>query len=207
MRKALGDLLMVLGAVLVAGALGLFLNNQQEAKEAQISSESLLTQLVEQVAPAEEATVPPEYQNVPVEMLDPSAFEMTEVTINGHAYIGYLSIPALELELPIMSGWDYQKLRIAPCRYYGSVLGQDLVLMAHNYARHFGRIATLKEGDTVIFTDMDGVVTQYEVVAQDILRPEAVEEMTAGEFDLTLFTCTYGGSSRVTVYCDRKESQ
>ena len=33
----------------------------------------------------------------------------------------------------------------------------------------------------------------------------AVEEMTAGEYDLTLFTCTYGGQSRVTVRCDREE--
>ena len=35
------------------------------------------------------------------------------------------------------------------------------------------------------------------------LRPTAVEEMTSGTFDLTLFTCTYGGRSRITVYCDR----
>ena len=29
--------------------------------------------------------------------------------------------------------------------------------------------------------------------------------MTAGDFDLTLFTCTYGGKSRVTLRCDRVE--
>ena len=75
--------------------------------------------------------------------------------------------------------------------------------MAHNYASHFGGLSELSEGDNVFFTDMDGIVTMYEVVAQDILDPYAVEEMTSGEFDLTLFTCTYGGQSRVTVYCDR----
>ena len=130
---------------------------------------------------------------------------MTEVEINGYAYIGYLSIPTLELELPIMADWDYPRLQIAPCRYTGSVRGEDLVLMAHNYASHFGTISQLKPGDSVIFTDMDGIVTMYEVVAQDILDPYAVEEMTAGDFDLTLFTCTYGGKSRVTVYCNRKD--
>jgi sortase A len=75
--------------------------------------------------------------------------------------------------------------------------------MAHNYASHFGGLSKLSEGDSVIFTDMDGIVTAYEVVAQDVLAPNAVEEMTSGDFDLTLFTCTYGGKSRVTVYCDR----
>ena len=196
---------MVLGAVLLAGALGLFLWNSQEARAAEESSVELMTRLVEELEEIEDPTVPPEYVGVPVEFLDPSAFEMTEVEINGHMYIGYLSIPSLELELPIMSGWDYSKLQIAPCRYYGSVMGEDLVLMAHNYPKHFGKISRLKEGDSVIFVDMDGITTCYEVVAQDILAPNAVEEMVAGDFDLTLFTCTYGGASRVTVYCDRVE--
>ena len=78
-----------------------------------------------------------------------------------------------------------------------------MVLMAHNYNSHFGRISQLDLGDTVVFTDMDGNVVQYEVVGEDLLDPTAVEEMTSGDFDLTLFTCTYGGGSRVTVYCDR----
>ena len=111
-------------------------------------------------------------------------------------------IPELELELPIMADWSYPKLQIAPCRYTGSVRGEDLVIMAHNYASHFGGLSKLLEGDSVIFTDMDGIVTEYEVVAQDVLDPYAVEEMTSGEFDLTLFTCTFGGHNRVTVYCD-----
>lgn len=35
----------------------------------------------------------------------------------------------------------------------------------------------------------------------DVLAPEAVEEMKDAGNDLTLFTCTYGGASRVTVRC------
>ena len=205
MRNKIGNICMVLGAVLLAGALGLFLWNSQEARAAEESSVELMTRLVEELEEIEEPTIPLEYVGVPVEYLDPSAFEMTEVEINGHMYIGYLSIPSLELELPIMSGWDYSKLQIAPCRYYGSVMGEDLVLMAHNYPKHFGKISQLKEGDSVVFVDMDGITTRYEVVAQDVLDPYAVEEMVAGDFDLTLFTCTYGGASRVTVYCDQVE--
>jgi sortase A len=75
--------------------------------------------------------------------------------------------------------------------------------MAHNYKSHFGRFTDLELDDTVIFTDVDGIVTCYQVVAKDILSPDSVEEMTAGAFDLTLFTCTYGGKSRVTIYCNK----
>ena len=76
--------------------------------------------------------------------------------------------------------------------------------MAHNYNNHFGRLSQLNIGDSLCFTSMDGVTTHYTVVAKDILAPTAVEEITEGAYDLTLFTCTYGGASRVTVYCDKE---
>ena len=198
---------MFFGAALIFGALSLFLYNQREDTEAERISVELMPQLMgaieeKEVSPTEPATYE-QPVGTPLEYLDPSAFIMTEVEIDGYAYIGYLSIPRLELELPIMADWDYPRLQIAPCRYTGSVRGEDLVLMAHNYAAHFGNISQLSQGDSVIFTDMDGIVTVYEVVAQDILDAYAVEEMIAGDFDLSLFTCTYGGKSRVTVYCDR----
>ena len=109
--------------------------------------------------------------------------------------------------LPVMGSWDYKRLQIAPCRYYGSIGGEDLVPMAHNYASHFGRIDELQPGDTVCFTDMDGISIWYQVTVRDLLPPTAVEEMTSGGSDLTLFTCTYGGRSRVTVHCDETPAQ
>lgn len=131
------------------------------------------------------------------------ASSMTQVVIKQYSYIGYLTIPKLRLELPIMTDWSYEHLKISPCRYSGSVMGDDLVLMAHNYARHFGKLSELSTGDEVYFTDVLGITTRYQVVGRDVLDPYAVGEMTSGEFDLTLFTCTYGGQSRVTVYCDK----
>ncbi len=207
----LGIALMCFGAVLLILALSLFLFNSLQAREAQEVSVSLMPQLMEQIGGAGEEglaeTRPVVLPGTPVELLDPAAVEMTEVEINGHKYIGYLSIPELELELPIMSDWSYPKLRIAPCRYTGTIMTEDLVLMAHNYATHFGKIKDLPVGAEVRFTDMDGDTTLYEVVAIEVLAPTAVENMTAGEFDLTLFTCTYGGKSRVTVRCDRQAAQ
>ena len=49
-----------------------------------------------------------------------------------------------------------------------------------------------------------GETTEYEVKAVEVLAPSAVEEITSGNYDLTLFTCTYGGRSRIAVNCDRK---
>lgn len=199
---------MVLGAVLVLAALSLFLWNQWENHKAGESADKILSRIMEQIETprtiieTSETIQEPEEETDYPDLYDPA---MTEVEIDGYAYIGYLSIPALELELPVMSEWDYIRLKIAPCHYAGSTKTDDLVICAHNYDRHFGPIRNLAFGDTVYFTDMDGKVWKYEVMAVDVLAPTDVEDMTAGGYDLTLFTCTYGGKTRVTVRCERAE--
>lgn len=198
---------MILGTALIFGALSLFLFNRREVQQAEQASMDLMPQLLAAIEENEESGEAPQtYEQpvgTPIEFLGSEAFEMTEVEIGGYGYIGYLSIPDLNLDLPVMGDWDYTRLKKAPCRYSGSVRGENLVIMAHNYRAHFGFLSELTEGASVIFTDMDGIKTKYQVVTQDVLVPTAVEEMTSGEFDLTLFTCTYGGQSRVTVYCNQ----
>ncbi len=198
---------MILGTVLVIAALSLFIWNLQEANEAASSSQEVVLEIAQQIQTRkEEATAPqPTGEDVdPTEYTAPDPYDpyMTEVLIKGHYYIGYLSIPSLSLELPVMSEWSYLGLYTAPCRYSGSTKTDDLSIVAHNYGMHFGHINELVEGDSVIFTDMDGIVTCYQVVLTDILPPDAVEDVVNGDFDLTLVTCTYGGRSRIAVYCN-----
>lgn len=233
MKSKLGISLMVLGALLILGAVSLFLFNEYEASQAEQATDVLLPQLQDlikerqsnagsvttappptadpDVTTAPSDTTPdgttgfptlPEVPITPSDVYEPST-EMAEVEMDGYAYIGYISMPSLDLELPIMSEWDYKRLKVAPCRYTGSVNGDDLVLLAHNYTKHFGKIRRLTAGDIVSFTDVDGVTTHYEVISLVTLQPTDVEKVTASGYDLTLFTCTYGGSTRVTVYCDK----
>lgn len=213
MRRKAGNFCIILGTALLLGALSLFLYNRQEAESARKASGEHLAQLVRVLSEAssgmtgEEAETDWLQQQVlrPEDLLTEEDLKMTETVIDGYAYIGYLSMPTVGLELPILSDWDYTKLNIAPCRYYGTLKGNDLVLMAHNYSFHFGSISRLQEGDEVVFVDMDGIVTRYTVAASDVLPPFSHSEITAGKYDLTLFTCTYGGQSRVTVYCNREK--
>jgi hypothetical protein len=73
---------------------------------------------------------------------------------------------------------------------------------AHNYASHFGRLTQLQTGDLVLFTDAAGQIHYYEVVLLETLPPTATEEMITSGFALSLYTCTPGGSNRVTVRCN-----
>ena len=52
---------------------------------------------------------------------------------------------------------------------------------------------------------LDGNVFRYEVVDMETIPPEGVEAMITGDWDLTLFTCTTGGSARVAVRCVRTD--
>jgi sortase A len=130
---------------------------------------------------------------------------MPKQEVQGIDYIATLKIPALELDLPIISDWSYPNLKLAPCRYSGTAYLDNLVIAAHNYKSHFGNLKSLIPGDMVILTDMDGNEFRYEVAAIETLQPTAIEDMTSGDYALTLFTCTLSGSARVTVRCDRVE--
>lgn len=189
---------MVLGALLVLAAAGLFGWNRWEDYQAGKALEDTLPQ-VRDLASGED----PQDDGAEDGTKGGESTEdgMAVRWVDGYQYIGYLSLPTLGLELPVMSSWSYYQLRIAPCRYTGSLKSGDLVIAAHNYTTHFGGLKYLSEGDPVYFTDMEGEETAFEVVLVDTLSPYAVEEMTDSGFALTLFTCTYGGQSRVTVRC------
>lgn len=208
--KHKGTGLIASGLALILAAAALTGYNLLESRQAKQSAAQTLQILQAEIVPEE--TIPdavnktstveevPDYVRFP-------EMEMPIVHVDGQDYVGMISIPSLELELPVISQWSYPALKIAPCRYEGSAYTGDLILMAHNFESHFGKIKELRPEDAVLFTDMDGNVFSYRVVELETLPGTAIEDMSAGEWDLTLFTCTYGGKSRVTVYCDRVKNK
>ena len=200
--KRKGSVLIFTGLLLIAAALFITAFNLREEAAARTASvraadrlEALIPAHTPRPAAVPGAVLP---ENVPE-----TDMEMPVKTVDGVDYIGVIAIPSLSLELPVASEWSYERLKTSPCRYSGSVYSGDMVLCAHNYSSHFGQIKTLKPGDAVVFTDVDGNVYNYEVAELETLQPAAVDEMKSGEWDLTLFTCTIGGQTRVTVRCDR----
>ncbi|MDO4815888.1 MAG: sortase [Bacillota bacterium] len=186
-----GRTLIILGLLLIAAAIGLVVFNLWDDRRAAETSEAVLEELLPDIIDkdAPEGIYPD---------------EMPSIEIDGQKYIGVISIPAIGIDLPVNGEWSYPALKNSPCRYFGSAYTDDLVLCAHNYNWHFGKLKTLSYGDTVLFTDVSGNVFTYEVSEIEVLRPTSVEEMLdAQEWDLTLFTCTIGGATRVTVRCTR----
>ena len=191
MPKKIGIAIVTIGAVLIFSALLLFLHNRHEDIQAGREAESLL----ERIEAAMDTTEPP--------YCTPLAPQMPTVMLDGYEYVGYIEIPALNLKLPVMSEWSYSRLKIAPCRQFGSSRTDDLVIAAHNYESHFGHLKDLSAGDIVVFTDMDHIANSYSVEKIETLKPNEVGAVQHSGYDLVLYTCTKGGETRVTVFCNR----
>lgn len=202
MRNKAGIVFIALGAVLILSALLLLLYNRHEADLAGKEAEILLSDVEAAIGGQTSSDGPtdPTEETETEPTLPP---ELPVVHLNGYDYVGYVEIPALELKLPVMATWDYDLLQVAPCRQFGSSRTDDLVIAAHNYVTHFGYLKKLIPGDTVIFTDMDGIVNTYAVEKTETLDPTSVDAVKNSGCDLVLYTCTIGGKTRVCVFCNR----
>ena len=134
------------------------------------------------------------YERVP-------GIEMPGEKVNGHEYIGTLSIPSLGLKVPVQRNWSYENLSVSPCRYSGSAYAGNLAIIAHTY--HFGKLSSLALDATVTFTDMENNVFRYVVREKNTISPNDANEIAHSDYDLTLVTCTISGTKRVAVYCER----
>ena len=211
-KNRLGRFFTGAGLILVASAVLLLMYNLWDSRRAEESQEEILAEYLSENKKASEVPSDPDgeaadSQDIPDYMLDPD-MEMPEFTLSSLgdiSCIGILEIPALDLQLPVISEWSDPALRLAPCRYTGSAYKGDLVIAAHNYQSHFGRLKTLSTGSEVIFTDAVGNRFVYQVAVIEALTPWSVEDMTSGEWPLSLFTCTLDSQNRVTVRCEYSE--
>ncbi len=198
-KHKLGNICIALGIVSLLGAVSLFFYNRTEANAAGKASESVLQTMEEEygVVPKSTVLMPELYKDK----------EMKSKEIDGNEYIGYISIPAVNINLPIMKDWSYDGLKIAPCRFSGSLYTDDMIIAGHNYITHFGPIESLSSGDEVTICDMENNVWQYKVLWIEVIDGTDIEGMMSksetDNWDLTLFTCTMSGTSRYAVRCER----
>ena len=203
MNRKIGNTLILLGLLLLLGAGSLTAYNIWDGIRAERASQHIIQEMDIGQALVEALDREPDD--------DP---EMPVIEVEGYYYIGILEIPSLQLTLPVMDRWDYTRLKISPCVYSGSYKTDDLVICAHNYARHFSPVKRIDIGADVYLITVDCRVYHYQVTNRETLQPGAVENMientnnttdgtVTNEWDLTLFTCNTGGQTRCAVRCAR----
>ena len=149
-RERIGRFCIILGGLCILAAAFLLGFNLREERRAAAATQRILPAVAHSIgqSPAPMPTLP--------------AGELT-VSLEGEEYLGILSLPTLALELPVGAEWEMDFLRQAPCRYAGTLAGDDIIIAAHNYRRHFAALHTLRPGDAVLFTDAAGQTYRYTV--------------------------------------------
>ena len=170
-------------------------DNMAETSEAESAEEST-------EAAQEEITI----EDDPVtsdEADEGEADQQETLMIDGVGYLGYLSFPGFDRELPVIADWDFEMLKEAPMRYYGTLEEDDIVIAGHAYDVHFRFFEDEQPGNMIIFTDLSGDEIEYRIIEKEVLQPTEIERMKTGDWDMTLFTCTYSGKARLALRCDR----
>lgn len=202
----------IIGILLILAALGLAYYNYLENFRAGADADDIYAKLHEQIMMHTEAgkeTELPQTENgAGTENAETDALEESAtITLGEYEYMGEIEIPALSLKLPVINDWSYPKLKVAPCRYSGSIAGDDLILAAHNYDSHFGKLKNLEVGEEINIVDITGQKYSYQISSMEILEDTQLSDLVKeGSWDMTLFTCTKGGKMRVVVRCRMKKN-
>ncbi|MBR6880053.1 MAG: sortase [Clostridiales bacterium] len=199
--KTFPNILIFSGLILLIACAGLYLYNRGEDIAAGDASYEKVQKIKEMIPEQKKAA---DLSGLQTDE-DTEIPELKVVEIDGVPYIGYISIPSLEIELPVADKWDKQILKTNLVRYYGSPYTRDMVIAGHNYKSIFGKLDNIETGADVYFTDMDGTVWHYAVTDTEILEGTDVGKMIESGHDMSLYTCTYGGKQRVTIRCDLEE--
>ena len=217
-KKTLGTVIAVIGLLLVMGAAGLTIMNVRTDNKAAVMTSDILSRVrSEKPEPGssddssdedeEEDIIRyplPGQRRLRSRIPEP---EMKTVLVDGYEYIGVLTIPRTGSELPVMSTCTDRTINVSPGRYYGSPEKGPFVIGGHNYISHLGRIDWLREGDEVLFTDVEGVSYLYKVAGSEILNAGDSRKLVSDEWDLSLFTCTFSGTQRFTIRCLKAETE
>ena len=123
-----------------------------------------------------------------------------------------LNIPSLDINYPVLSDTSEELLKISLNKYWGpdpNGIGNYCVV-GHNYknGKMFGKLSQMEIGDTAILTDMNNKSITYEVYNKYVVSPDDVSctsQLTKGNKELTLITCTNYGTQRLVVKCREVE--
>ena len=220
-KKIIGNILFLAGALLVLASFIILLKLKTEENNAKKAGEEGVNVILSHIRNEENNlknnSADPNFgPEINADDSGDTALNTTEENVpgmpvysaNGISYIGIIEIPSVGICLPVTDGWTENTLRNATCRFYGNAIDHDLVIAGHNYRNgQFGDLKRVSLGDEVYFTQTDGVQFAYTVKETEILQPTDVIPMVESGFDLTLYTCTYGGKTRFTVRCVSAEGE
>ena len=137
-----------------------------------------------------------------------------QTTKDGYQYttIATINIPKINLNYPILDGETDSVeetealLKISPTKFWGPEPNEvgNFCIVGHNYRNtlFFSKVPTLEKGDIVQITDLSGRTIDYRIYNKYEVDPTDVTcttQLTNGQKEITLITCTNDSQYRVIV--------
>ena len=152
-------------------------------------------------------------------LCDPWSYQQPSFSLGDYGLdsevFGVISIPELDLELPLYLGATYQHMADGAAHLSQTSIpiggmNTNSVIAGHRGwygASYFRYITELEPGDEVIVTNLWGTLT-YRVADTQIIRPHEADQILIqeGRDLITLLTChpyASGGKQRYLVICER----
>lgn len=131
-------------------------------------------------------------------------------TSNEAPYFGKIYIEKINLEYGIFNGISDELLKVAPCKFYGSDLGErgNICIAGHNYNdnRFFSKLDKLEEQDEIILVDLNGKKYVYTVFDKFETDENDVSVLYSNKiYELTLITCNNINKKRIIVKAYMKD--
>lgn len=139
----------------------------------------------------------------------------SEVTANGVSYQteAILDYPKLGISYPVLSEESEELLKVSLCKYWGPNPNKvgNYCIVGHNYlsGKMFGKLSGAAIGDEITLTDLNNNTVTYVVYNRYVVEPTDVSctsQLTNGQREITLITCTNYGKQRLVVKAREKQS-
>ncbi len=137
---------------------------------------------------------------------EPIASEVTASNGQNYETEAVLSIPKLGISYPVLTEESDELLKVSLCKYWGPSPNEvgNYCIVGHNYksGKMFGKLANAYVGDEVTLKDLSGRTITYSIYDRRVVEPTDVSctsQLTNGQRELTLITCTDYGKRRLIV--------
>ena len=128
-------------------------------------------------------------------------------TYKGYTMLGRLSIPSINLDLPVLDRASEASMKVSVGVLYGVGLNKigNTVIAGHNYRNgtFFSNLKKVENGDTIYITDNSGKKVKYKVynvyttTSSDF---DYASRDTAGKREVSLTTCTDDVNARRVIW-------
>ncbi len=130
--------------------------------------------------------------------------KQVQVEYKGYNVVGIISIPAIEIEYPILDTTNEKTMKVAITKFWGNDVNElgNFTMAGHNNkdGTMFGKTKRLSIGDKIEMTDLTGKTIEYEIFDQYLIDPNdvsCVKSVKENTREVTLITCANGRSNRL----------